>query len=259
VHEYRAGVRQRVEEHFGVRSGHVLVDFYVSKDEEVFRWRVQLDCGCIEERMTKNDDTPPKTGGRCSTHLSTAYREIVLRQDRRVEDREPEPVEPPDWWPGDEEGHTWERYRASKPPSEAVWTALLVCGHSVEQRTSVDFDPDLGGETLADFPERLADIRASLLEGEHQSRDPERHAHLERMLELGWPSPSPEVCCYTCVDNRKIEVFQPIGWLVPRTPEPTEQRRPSRTVIKRRLRAAEAAAERARAELAELDADEHEG
>ena len=37
----------------------VLRDLLVPRPEEVFRWRVQLDCGCTHERLSHRDQTHP--------------------------------------------------------------------------------------------------------------------------------------------------------------------------------------------------------
>ncbi len=37
----------------------VLRDLFVPPPEEMFRWRVQLACGCIHERLSRKDQTHP--------------------------------------------------------------------------------------------------------------------------------------------------------------------------------------------------------
>ncbi|MFF2956755.1 hypothetical protein ACFVVU_36110 [Kitasatospora sp. NPDC057965] len=78
--------------------------------------------------------------------------------------------------------------------------------------------------------------------------------HMHRMIAAGWPSPRPEQRCSTCVHARTIIAYQAVGWLIPRgtTLEKSAVQAP-RDALERRLRRAEADAERLRAQLARLD------
>lgn len=243
--------------------------FWAPDPDEYYRWRIQLDCGCITEVLTCGPDRRPDetqwpdpacgarlpAGQLLCTHKdspSAPYREIAGWGDRRKVTFAADPAEPPEW----ADAETWALLRHDEPHTSAFWTVTLSCGHVTEMPVS-----DLGWKP-ADGPSRVS--ADSLLEmttefeelwAKQPDAQPQREReHTQRMLAKGWPSPSPEHLCYTCPRARAIVACQRIGWLVPRTPQPKPPKPPSRASLEQRLRQAEAQADELRRQLAQLDA-----
>src|SRR5690349_10688702 len=92
----------------------VLRDLFMPPPEEIFRWRVQLGCGCIHERLSHRDQTRPSewqehdavtqccrpTGQVSCRHdddLWSEYQEISSWGDvPKVREVGPDPIEPRD-------------------------------------------------------------------------------------------------------------------------------------------------------------------
>ncbi|WP_149183326.1 hypothetical protein [Streptomyces sp. TRM49041] len=239
--------------------------------EKFYRWRVQLECGCVEEVLTYgkeklpveqqwhdlvhkvrlpagqvlcfHDDSPPEP-----------YREIVEWGERKEVSFPADPVEPPDWM----DAKAWALIRYEEPRTSAFWTVTLSCGHATEVMA-----PDLEWKP-ADGPQRASKMSLRRMKAAYEelwASDPDAQAesereHTRRMLADGWPCPSPENLCHTCTWARWIVAYQRIGWLVPRQPEPKRPKPPSRTGLQRRLRQAEAEAEKLRKQLAQLGGED---
>ena len=248
----------------------VLWDFLIPDLSRVFRWRVQLDCGCIPEVLTREDGTPPHEAqwkdhrsllppGQMICHHDDSppppYRVIAEWGERREVTFPASPVEPPD----DTDPRVWSVIRHDEPHTSAFWEVTLACGHVEEAiAPSLDWVPASGPRRAA--PERVQQMSAEFEEAwrvnpELQTeRDRE---HTRRMLADGWPAPEPERLCYSCPQVRMILAYERIGWLIPRQRQsgkaastaPT----PSRSALERRLRRAEAEAERLRVELDRID------
>lgn len=122
----------------------------------------------------------------------------------------PEPPEPPDWWDGSAE--SWEQIRTKEAHVYAKWTVRLDCGHLGSTLTDPGWQPGSEPQTNADRAETLCGkIEASDL----FSNEPEERAHWLRMIELGPPSPRPEVGCSDCEGVHAIVGYERAGWLVP--------------------------------------------
>jgi hypothetical protein len=243
--------------------------FWAPDPDEYYRWRVQLDCGCITEVLTwgpdrRPDDTQwpdPVCGTRLParqmlcTHEDSPpapYREIAAWGDCRELTFPADSAEPPDW----ADAETWAVLRHDEPHTSAFWTVTLSCGHVTEVAVS-----NLGWKP-ADGPSRVSAGRLREMTTEFEefwveqpdAQKPREREHMKRMLAEGWPSPSPEHLCYACPQARAIVACQRIGWLVPRAPEPKPPKPPSRASLQQRLRQAEAQADGLRRQLAQLDA-----
>jgi hypothetical protein len=238
----------------------------IPKAEDMFRWRAQLECGCVHEVLTPGKDTYPDhgsstdpiTGHRllageywCTADHGTAkpYRDIVEWVDRKVREFPPDPEEP-------EHGldpETWEKIRHTEPHSSAFWRVKLSCGHLADSDvTDVEWKPEDGPKLVTE--KRLAEIRRDFDEywaAEGSTRwleeGPERD-HVRKMLDLGWPRPEPEEGCYACTRARRLTGYQRIGWLVPR-PKPTPPPLTERQVTEKQLARAEAEVQRLRRKL----------
>ncbi|WP_395365248.1 hypothetical protein ACHGLA_30915 [Streptomyces sp. YH02] len=250
----------------------VLWDFLVPDLTRVFRWRVQLDCGCIPEVLTLGDGTPPHDvqwkehvhesqlphGQMICWHdnsPSAPYRVIAEWGERREVTFPASAVEPP----GGIDPNAWALIRHDEPHTSAFWKVTLTCGHVEEAvAPSLDWTPDSGLDRAP--PHRVLQMSAEFEKAwrsnpelqTEQDRD-----HTRRMLVDGWPSPQPERLCYSCPQVRMITAYERVGWLVPRQKkaEKTVSRAPtpSRSALERRLQRAEAVAKRLRAELDDLE------
>lgn len=246
--------------------------FLVPDLTRVFRWRVELDCGCITEVMTRGDSVPPHelewvepvhgwglpVGQMMCWHEDSPpspYQGIAEWGERRDVRFPSGPVEPPE----DVDAQLWSVIRHDEPHTSAFWTVTLTCGHVSETiAPDIDWVPASGPRRTA--PERVQQMsaefeRAWLADPELQ---PERdREHTRRMLSAGWPSPQPEQLCDTCAQARLITTYERTGWLVSprRKPEKSLSVAPaaSRSAVERQLQKAEAAAERLRVELDQFD------
>jgi hypothetical protein len=153
-----------------------------------FRWRVQLDCGCITKVMNRGDGVPPHE----------------LEWD--------EPV-----------------HNSRLPPGQ------MICWHDDSPPEPYRDIVEWGERKEVSFP-----------------ADP-----VEPPEDTGWPTPRPEQLCYAFTQARLISAYERTGWLVPRRRNPEKSVNvaptPSRSALERRLRKAEAEAERLRVELDQSD------
>lgn len=235
--------------------------------EDQYRWRIQLECGCIRETYTHGKDAYPDEQSqidpitRCrlpkgqywcsSDHaVEKPYREIVEWVSKEVKTFPPDPDEPK--YGIDPE--TWAIMRRVEPTTSAIWQVRLACDHyDCHVITAADWKPEDGprivsverrDEMLRDFEECWAtDEGQTCWPQEGTKRD-----HVRRMLDLRWPRPKPEQECHACTRAQKLTGYQRIGWLVPRPnlapPPPTE-----REQIEAQLAEAEAEVRRLRHKL----------
>lgn len=240
--------------------------------DDLFRWRVRLDCGCVKELLIHGDmDSPvdrvwPSSGlidgdllpgevEHVCTGMSDSYREIVEWGEHRIVDQPADPVEPPDYL--SDEPDLWEKMRHPEPRTLAHWSTTLACGHYKEVTVEdLDWRPSNGSVvTLTDEQRksRLAELdRAAAEESAEDLRA--RREHVRRMVAAGLPKPAPEQRCGTCRYAHRIVSCEPNGWLVPGRPiKKPKAKAPSRAALKKKLKEAEAAASNLRRQLAEMD------
>ncbi|MGO9783255.1 MAG: hypothetical protein ACLPQY_26350 [Streptosporangiaceae bacterium] len=197
--------------------------FWASDPEEYYRWRVQLDCGCITEVLIWGPDRRPDdrqwpdpvhsawlpAHQMLCTHDDSPpapYREIAAWGDRRELTFPADPEKPPDWAGAE----TWAVLRHNEPHTSAFWTVTLSCGHVTDVVA-----PDLGWKP-ADGPSRVSASRLQEMTTEFEelwaeqpdAQPPREREHTQRMLTAGWPSPSPEHLCYTCPHARCARSFR---------------------------------------------------
>jgi hypothetical protein len=189
----------------------VLRDLFVPPPEEMFRWRVQLTCGCIHERLSRMDQTHPSKWqereavtqrrlpkGQVSCRhddVWSEYQEIASWGDApKVREFGPDPIEPRD---GIDPG-TWVKIRRDEPHKAAFWPVELSCGHPADVIVSdLDWKP-------GDPPRLVSDERAAEMVTEFdedpttfdEPRHPGWREHMRRMIELRMPSPQPEQDCW---------------------------------------------------------------
>ncbi len=141
--------------------------FWAPDPEDIFRWRIQLDCGCAEERIKHSltdDDGKPTSTIVTASDLDGLSREglppgeflcsgkhrkrvkpirnIADWGERKVREFPADPVEPPEMWA--DHPDIWAVIRHPKPHKSAFWKALLVCGHFADVVTDVDWKPEDG-------------------------------------------------------------------------------------------------------------------
>lgn len=254
----------------------VLRALMVPEAEPCYRWRVQLDCGCINEVLTLGKERLPSErqwrgpewewlqNGQmlcCHEHAPPAeYRDIVEWGERRERTFPADPVEPRHGM----DPQTWALIRHDEPHTSAFWKVTLTCGHTTDiVAPELRWKPEDGprrcsAKRVKEMTKECEEFWASNPTGQ----DSRERDHMRRMLSQGWPSPGPECLCYTCPYVHWIVAYQRVGWLVPRKAVPKQQQSskpPTRDGLKRRLRQAEAEAERLRSQLARLERDSHAG
>ncbi len=229
--------------------------------EKLWRWRIQLSCGCITERLTRDATAPPVrhrqediyTGEKllpgqviCSEHKAREPYRTVLEYISRKEHTFPART-------GDD---VPEVLRRDEPETKALWKVRLCCGHIRTQCTSLSWGPGDGFPPSANFatPAERAEAYGRIEEARGHISQQELD-HWQRMIGLGWPEPNPEGRCYSCARAKTIIAYEPVGPLVrppkrPRTAAPKTG--PGKTALARRLREVEAEAARLRAQLDDL-------
>ncbi|KIZ14885.1 hypothetical protein [Streptomyces natalensis] len=246
----------------------------VPEAKECYRWRVQLDCGCINEVLTLGEECLPSDrqwrGPECEwlqkgqmlcVHDDAPpapYRDIVEWGERRKRTFPADPAEPRDGI----DPETWALIRHDEPHTSAFWKVKLACGHITDViAPDLEWKPEEGphrcsAKRVAEMTKEFEEFWASNPTG----HAPREHDHMRRMLSQGWPSPEPECLCYTCCYVHWIVADQRVGWLIPREAEPERrqpQKPPTRAGLERRLRQAEAEAARLRDQLVDLDRGTH--
>jgi hypothetical protein len=245
---------------------------FIPNARDIFRWRIQLDCGCTHEVNTHGDDRFPDdhryldvmTNARlprgefwCTTDHDSApkrYRDIVEWGDRKIIEFPADPEEPEHSL----DAETWSLIRRTEPHSAAFWRVKLECGHYAQVSTEVSWKPDDGPKLAS--RKRITEMRANFEESWSAGGDdawpaegPQRD-HLRKMLDLRRPRPEPEQDCYTCANVSRIIGYQRIGWLISRTPrEPKSTPQIDRKKVSAKLAAAEAEVERLKRQLADAE------
>jgi hypothetical protein len=241
--------------------------FWAPNPTDVFRWRIQLDCGCVEERIKHSlggDDNkptstiatasdvdplsrerlPPGEFLCCGKHRKRAkpIRDFADWGERTVREFAADPIEPPELWA--DEPDIWAVIRRPEPQKSAFWKTLLVCGHFGDVVTDVEWKPEDGPT----YPgaQRLEEMRA-------EGADLDRWH--KRLLAAGWPRPAPFQECYMCSVVRNLVAYEPVDWVAPRPKpiKPPTPKPPSRKSLQARLKKLDAEAEQLRQQLKALD------
>lgn len=249
----------------------VLWPIFVPDAKDMYRWRLQLECGCIHEVYTRGKDRFPDEGTRrdpitrhnlpagefwCSNNHGDAvstYRDIVEWIDRKVREIPADSEEPID---EEIDADTCARIRRTEPCTMAFWKVRLNCGHVYESvATDVSWKP---GDTPKRFSAEHTDAARAMFEkawaeeegGGWPEEGPERD-HIRRMLDLRWPRPEPERDCWACRNARRITGYQRVDWLIPRSKavKPLSSAAIERKKNEARLAQAEAEVRRLRRQL----------
>ena len=256
----RSDLLARVEE--ARRRVNPVFSFLVAEAADLTWFRVQLDCGCVEDAVGVNDrltphgrdtyDTPlPDGQWLCGTHRrATAPPEhrVVSWGKRRVVDFPADPEEPPAHLASCPE--VWPVLRRPEPHSSAFWRVVLSCGHTTEVVSDLEWTVEEGPRPMIAPPRRnelLVELEKELVAARAgTSRASVATVEREiRFVEALCPTPNPVQDCYTCLAVRTITAFENAGPLVTaKQPVPTKRAR-----LERQLELAEkdAAASSARA------------
>jgi hypothetical protein len=238
----------------------------VAKLEDLYRWRVSLSCGCVQERILSGDEQLPLTEryygsvsqdlplGRAICNKHTApdyiYQLIVAWHDRLESTLHPrDPNEEPLWEPAD--AKAWRPPLRTKPETVAFWTVELACGHRTEAiAPSLAWRPADGSKFVGE--QRHQEMLAELGELDRTNSIGD---HVGRMVEQRWPLPQTETTCHICPSTQTVVAYQRVGWVLPREPAPSprEAAEKKAAALKRRLAKAEEDAARLRAELKEAE------
>src|SRR5262245_15213354 len=259
---------------------------YWPEPEQLYRWRVKLDCGDIQEVWSRGEDAVPEGDRYCfHTESPLVYRRIEKWHSGppdspfwtapEVHDFEADPVEPPDEFTSDDPEadrrlrEHWARRRHTEPYQLKSWQTRLECGHTrrVPMR---DLDWKPGDPPRLVLPEQAQRDKALARLEEYWAENPEEtwsegRDHERRDIAAGMPDPDPEQDCHQCANAHAIVGYERVGWLVkkpPPPPTPREKLETKRAAAVRRAERAAADAEKARAdaerfaaELADLEED----
>jgi len=230
--------------------------------EDVFRWRWQFDCGCIEERLTDSDDPQSILDGsdrdpyRSRQQLphgqylcggehptpSLPLRDIASWDEclgRRL--LPADPVRPRHGIPAD----VWAVIRHGDQGWVADWKATLTCGHHIEVQRNVDWTPEQGLNRAT--PARLEEMRLELAKVNAPEPIPD---HDQKMLDAGWPELGYYLDCRQCPIVRTVVAYEPLGWLVAPAKQARARRQKSRReVLEERIRRTERELKQLRKEL----------
>ena len=237
------------------------------KAEDIIRWKVELECGCVDELFLDRHQVPEETlqfdpfsDARLPAHERLCgdeshrqarvapYRTIVAWHARRTVDYPDDPVTPPAGWDPD----VWKVIR--KPARTcAFFDVELSCGHhtsvpvrDLDWRPGDPHSPSVTHERAQEMLEELEECW-----GDDPEPGPQEVIDREwwrRWLSRRCPRPDLEATCCLCRMGSKVLGYQRIGPLVVKS----AQRRPteSRTErVRERLKALEAEAEKLRQEL----------
>jgi hypothetical protein len=241
----------------------------VTDASKIYRWLVRLTCGCLTEAHTPGDEVSPvdiavrdmgfmlPPGQRvCRDHdagvvASHPYRTVVDYHMRSEWTSQPDPAYRPDPSEPPLPSRLVRRIYPTEPQTFARWTVTLCCGHqNISLVDDLLWKPAHGARRkyrAHDAPRHLARL-SEIPPGDMWP--PSQREHLFRMAEQGWPTPTPEHSCWSCLRARAIIAYQRIGWLVPRPKPPTvAQVKSSQSILKHRLKALEAEAQRLRDEI----------
>ncbi|MFE7421122.1 hypothetical protein [Rhodococcus sp. NPDC057529] len=264
LHDYEAlNARRRAQ----IPSA--LWPFWAPAPDELYRWRVQLTCGCIREVLTHGDKDLPAEGRypdpvhnsylplgqmwcRHEDATHEQYQDIIEWGARREHTFPADPLEPLH----DIDAETWKKIRHDEPRSSAFWTVTLACGHATEVVSELQWQPSDGPTTVSAKRQRDMTDEFEQLWAMDPDNDSDRdREHTRRQLAAGWPRPAPERLCYTCPHVRTIVTYQGVDWLLPRKKSHKEkaESRPSRKKIEERLAKAQAEMKALQDQLAAFD------
>jgi hypothetical protein len=250
------------------RLNPVLAPLLVPDPENIYRWRVQFNCGCIEEQLATNDGvewllahshTDPLSWNRlpagqflCEKSAREHKRApepdqlVVGWIDRDVKDFPPDPVEPPELWADDPE--MWALVRWDTAQSSAFWTVTLACGHVETMVTDLDW-------VFGQPPHFVTAQRAAEMAAELESMPDDDHKRKQmRLVKARYPRPAPWLPCTMCTWVKSMVAYERIGWLVapPKPPRKPRRQRSREEILQEQVKRTERELARLRRELKDI-------
>jgi len=239
----------------------VIFDLLTPKPEDIYQWRVELDCGCVRDIVTTSD----------------AAESLIARSDRYRAGDDEFQLPASQWLCADSKCPS---YRTTGGPvrditewairhkeltlMEAIisdgetvlpertcarWTVVLDCGHRDTRFTDLYWAPEKG-VAHRDPKTPLVEMLSELC------KDADDETYWRRMYYEKLPSPTPFVQCHICARTRSITGYQRIGWSVPKPKSPRIPKfpkHPSRRSLHMQLRKLEREADNLRKELEALN------
>jgi len=204
------------------RFNPVLASLLVPDPEKIYRWRVQYDCGWIEEQLATNDTaewlldhshTDPLSRGRlpagqflCEKSArehkrSTEPEQLIVGWiDREVKEFPPDPVEPPELWADDPE--MWALVCHDTAHSSAFWTVTLACGHVETMVTDLD-------RVFGQRPHFVTEQRAAEMAAELETMPDDDHKRKQmRLVKARYPRPAPWLPCTMCTWVKSLVAYE---------------------------------------------------
>jgi hypothetical protein len=205
-HEEALRVYQEANDRLRDNINPVLWRFWAPDPDEFYRWRVQLDCGCVNEVLTRGEEVTPiqrqfreyaygpalPIGQMYCHHDDSApqpYRDIVEWRNHAEKIFPADPIEPQHRL----DAEIWAAIRHDEPRTCAVWTVTLSCGHVTESVVTdlhwkpVDGPIRVSGERQQELSVEFEEWNESNPDGQ-SARERE---HMKRMIANGWPPMAP--------------------------------------------------------------------
>jgi hypothetical protein len=242
----------------------LLADIHYPSPDKVYHWRIQLDCGCIVDRLGHtseatwladySDDYWP--GGRNKTKLPVGQW-ICYDPDCPRHRSSGGPVRDiVEWTSRDDEPYIMAAIEADgeivmPEKTFARWDVVLSCGHrDTELVDDLNWKP-ADGLTYGPAPKQLP-LRQML---DELSKNADDEEFWRRTYAENHPKPRPFVQCHTCAEVRAAVAYQCVGPLAskPKPQPPASPPKPTRATIERKLKRAEAQAAELREQLRKLD------
>lgn len=237
----------------------------------MYRWRIELDCGCIVERYTEGPDADSvdELAEISDTVLTTGVTWFQLPPGSltcRMESDQDCPR-----YTGDvplRDIVTWQHRQPEVITSRRQvingvviekhqyvwWDVVLSCGHPTRTTALPDWRPEDGptARAVPMSPARGDKLRSSCVERGEASEDAEATV---RHFELGCPRPRTFDQCSACGRSRSMVGYERVGWMVPPPPPPLPPPPDPRIALRKQLEREAAKAEKAAAQAARLRAE----
>jgi hypothetical protein len=241
-----------------------LFDVHVPKPEETYQWRIELDCGCIRDVVSRSDDVPSlmdrsgKYWGwdkevalaasqwlcmdpKCDNHRSHGgpVRDIAEWTKRHDDPYVLKPIEIDGEIIGREKTY-------------AKWDVVLSCGHRDTELTALEWKAEDGPT----YPRRRHIGLKNMLRDICRNEDDE--AYWRRVYAEKHPEPVPFSQCRTCANLRSVVAYERVGWVTskPKPIKPVKPQPAPRKTLERRLQKLETEAAALREELNNRPPDE---
>jgi hypothetical protein len=234
--------------------------------EHRYRWRVKLECGCFTEALTQGEEHAPDDGTHSTLSMSAeptgdaSKLLFVVDAGCRSYDVDDSAVDLT------YSGILWCSAHDEEPPVREIarwikskvtiskkgrhylrWKVLLSCGHLDHALSNPDWSPEQGHSRNVEMYEKYQEMI-------NTGQLTPNYWHKARMINGCAMEPETHTGCFDCVYQRRIISYDPVGPLT-WTGDPE---RPSRALLQRRLKDAEARRDQLQHDLAMAEAAETE-